>query len=129
MGLDNGICVRRTALTETIPELKLFEDDWIAKYKTDYEVCYWRKCWNIRRQILDILEWGDDFDFVVSIEDVDRIIEVLKSLTADNWEESGSSIWEFSDMDDNLKNQIHNLEVLKRLMQEHELEVYFYDSY
>ena len=125
MGLDNGITVKRTAQTENISEMRLFEDDYVRKYKCDYEVCYWRKCWNIRNKILDVVyPWEP-----LSVEDIDKIIEVLKSFTTDNWEDEGSSIWCFDNMEETLRDQINNLGVLKRLMQEHELEVYFYDSY
>ena len=131
MGLDNGICVKRTAVTEKIPEMALFEDDWIREQKTDYEVCYWRKCWNVRCIILDVVSnrFFDSYRILLTVADVDRIAEALGTLNDENWEDEGSSIWEFDEMKDNLETQISNLGVLKRLMQEHELEVYFYDSY
>lgn len=129
MGLDNGICVKRTPVTEKIPEMALFEDDFIRKYKYDYEPCYWRKCYNVRDKILAILDDGDYYRLELSANDVERIAEMLKSFTADNWEDGSGSIWEFDEIRDTLENQIRNLEILRRLMQEHELEVYFYDSY
>ena len=97
----------------------------IRKYKYDYEPCYWRKCWNIRNKILEIVYAWEP----LSVDDIDHIIEVLRSFTADNWEDEGSCIWEFDEHEENLRNQIQRLGVLRRLMQEHELEVYFYDSY
>ncbi len=131
MGLDNGICVKRTARTESIPELSRFEEEWEKEYRFNFEVCYWRKCWNVRHRILDVITnpFGEEYKIHLGIDDIDRITEVLKSFNKDNWEDEGWCIWEFDEMKDNLKTQIANLGTLKRLMQEHELEVYFYDSY
>lgn len=128
MGLDNGICVKRTPAAEKIPELKAFEEEWC---RCNFEICYWRKCWNIRSRIFDVLRGPcvDGWRIFLSVEDIDRIAEVLQSFTEENWEDEGGSIWAFSEMEDRLKQQIENLGVLKRLMQEHELGVYFYDSY
>jgi hypothetical protein len=131
MGLDNGIHVKRTPESERIPEMTSFDEDWRKKYGYDFEVCYWRKCWNVRSRIFDVLTGGfdDKYRIVLTIEDIDKIIEVLKSFTPDNWQDEWWSIWTFEEMEDVLKQQIQNLGVLKRLMQEYELEVYFYDSY
>jgi hypothetical protein len=131
MGLDNGICVKRTPTSEKIPELRAFEEEWDKEHRFNFEVCYWRKCWNIRSIILDVVDCGFDKEYrlTLTIDDIDRITEALKSLTAENWEDEGWCIWEFDEMKENLERQIYNLGVLKRLMQEHELEVYFYDSY
>ena len=131
MGLDNGICVKRTDKTANIPELLRFEDDWIRKYQTDYEVCYWRKCWNVRHMIMDVVTGGfsDSYRIFLTADDVSRIAEALGSFTEHNWEDEGGSIWEFCEYKEILGDQIANLGVLKRLMQEHELAVYFYDSY
>lgn len=131
MGLDNGINVKRTPISESIPEMKQFEEDYIAKYNLNYEVCYWRKCWNVRSRIFDVLTgcFDDEYRIPLTIDDIDRIAEVLESFDSDNWNDEWWSIWTFEEMEDVLKQQIQNLTVLKRLMQEYELEVYFYDSY
>ena len=44
MGLDNGIEVKKRKDIE-------FKKDIIDEYG---EVCYWRKCWNIRKDIIEI---------------------------------------------------------------------------
>lgn len=131
MGLDNGVHVKRTPISESISEMKQFEEDWIKKYNLNYEVCYWRKCWNIRSRIFDVLtgSFDEEYRITLTIEDVDRIAEVLQSFNSDNWEDDGWSIWTFDDMEEILEQQISNLGTLKQLMLEYELEVYFYDSY
>ena len=51
MGLDNGICVKRNEYTESIPELKQFEAEWDQYYGHDFEVAYFRKCYNVRSMV------------------------------------------------------------------------------
>ena len=133
MGLDNGIDVKRNEYTESIPELKRFETDWGKKYKLDFPITYWRKCWGLRNDILFLIgkRWAseEEYEFSLTKDDVDDIIELLGTYNADNWEDS---IWEW-DGDDNyseyVKQNIEDLKTLRALMDKYELEVYFYDSY
>ena len=131
MGLDNGICVRRTAVSESIPELVSFEQGWDKEHRFDFEVCYWRKCYNIRGKILETVDgrFSDEYELALDVDAIDRISDMLKSLSRRNWNAEGGSIWTWDEMEETLGNQIRDLGILKRLMQEHELEVYFYDSY
>ena len=131
MGLDNGIEVRRNAHTSSIPELLQFELD----YDKDFEVCYWRKCWNIRDDILWIIgeRFGDQYEYVLTKEDIDQIIKLLESYNAGNFEDSGSYIWDWDDDEypysKKIQQDIESLKVLRQLMDKYELDVYFYDSY
>ena len=131
MGLDNGIEVRRNAHTSSIPELLQFELD----YDKDFEVCYWRKCWNIRDDILWIIgeRFGDQYEYVLTKEDIDQIIKLLESYNAGNFEDSGSCIWDWDDEEypysEKVQQDIESLKVLRQLMDKYELDVYFYDSY
>ena len=135
MGLDNGINIRRTEYTDNIPELKRFEDDWCRKYKSNFEVCYWRKCWNIRHMIFYTVENIDNngYSELLTKQDIENIIKGLQSFNADNWQDNGGSIWEWEDEEWSysykLKQDIKNLQVLSELMDKYDLEVYFYDSY
>ena len=96
----------------------------------DFEVCYWRKCWNIRSLILNCLDAGDeDYEIKITRDDIPKIISVLKSLNANNWRDSGSSIWDWSDQKHHIKRHIKYLKYLYELMGKHDLDVYFYDSY
>ena len=86
----------------------------------------------MRNDILFLIEkrWAsEEYQFNLTKDDVDDIIELLGTYNADNWEDS---IWEW-DGDDNyseyVKQNIENLKILRELMDKYELEVYFYDSY
>jgi hypothetical protein len=131
MGLDNGIEIKRNEKSMNIyDKLQRFESDWCKKYGYNFEVCYYRKCWNIRARIFECLTNGfDNSSISVTREDIPNIIAMLKSLNADNWNDYGSSIWEFEEQEPHIKRHIENLEYLYELMAEHDLDVYFYDSY
>ena len=135
MGLDNGLCVRRNEYTNNIKELKRFEESWDHDHKYDFSFCYWRKCWNIRSMIFDVVHGVHDNDEsdLLTIEDIDNIINGLKSFNSKNWQDNGGSIWDWDDEEypysEKVKHDIKNLNRLKRLMKKYNLEVYFYDSY
>ena len=130
MGLDNGVVVKKNDKTAGIEDRlsALFDED---KYSNEYHVVYYRKCYNIRNEILYIINhrFDEEYEFSLDIEDVEQIIEYLSSLNYDNWEDSGQSIWEWNEMEEHIKRDIDNLNILVGLMQEHDLDVMFYDSY
>lgn len=135
MGLDNGICVKRTPFTNQIEELKVFNYNWDKELKYDPEIVYYRKCWNVRNDILYIIgqRWTDEYEVSLTPVDIDNIIELLQSYNKDNWQESGGSIWEWDDGEwsysKKIKQDIEKLRLLRKLMDKYNLEVYFYDSY
>ena len=135
MGLDNGIEIRRTPATNKIEELKVFNRSWDKELEYDFEITYWRKCWNIRNDILYIIgeRWNYGLEFNLTPIDIDHIIELLKSYNEENWEESGGSIWMWNDGEwsysEKIKQDIENLKLLRKLMDKYDMEVYFYDSY
>ena len=135
MGLDNSIEIKRNAYTNSIPELRQFELEYDKAYEYDFEICYWRKCWNIRNDILWIIgeRFGDQYEYVLTKEDIDQIIKLLESYNAGNFEDSGSYIWDWDDDEypysKKIQQDIESLKVLRQLMDKYELDVYFYDSY
>ena len=131
MGLDSGICVKRNEKAMNVySKLKRFEKDWEKKYGYDFEVIYFRKCWNVRALIFSCLGGGEDNGCTpIKHEDIPKIIMALKSLNADNWDEDGGSIWEWEEQKPHIKQYIKNLKYLYRLMDKYDLDVYFYDSY
>ncbi len=134
MGLDNGIKVKRTPYTNTIPELQQFNSEWDKKHKHDFEVCYWRKCYNIRVMVMYcVTDFQDGLYTKLNIEDIDNIIKGLQSFNSDNWQDNGGSIWDWDDEEwpysEHIKRDIENLQTLRKLMDKYDLEVYFYDSY
>ena len=134
MGLDNGIEVRRK---DNLPNCVLcFDDDeWRRRHVYDLEVAYWRKCWNVRNIIFDVLRRGDDNDSVIDITR-EELLEIIKRLEDDlhyfdflegEW---GGCIWEWNDFRRFQKWNLKNLKKLARMMKRHpEIEVIFYDSY
>ena len=135
MGLDNSIEIKRNAYTNSIPELRQFELEYDKAYEYDFEICYWRKCWNIRNDILWIIgeRLSDKYEYTLDKEDIDQIIKLLESYNADNFEDSGGCIWDWDDKEylysEKIQQDIASLKVLRQLMDKYELEVYFYDSY
>lgn len=133
MGLDNGIEVRRKS---NLPNCVLcFDDEWTRKNNYDLEVAYWRKCWNVRYVIFDVLRRGDENDSVIDITR-EELVEIINRLESDinyfDFLEGGSysCIWDWNTLRRIQKRNIKNLKKLARMMKRHpEIEVYFYDSY
>lgn len=135
MGLDNGIQIKRNTSTNSIPELKQFELAYDNKHQFDFEICYWRKCYNIRNMIMDVVESARDNDNsdILTTTDIEKIIHGLQSFNSANWQENGGSIWDWDDEEypysEKIQYDIENLKKLQTLMEKYDLEVYFYDSY
>ena len=135
MGLDNGIQIKRNTSTNSIPELKQFELSYDNKHQFDFEICYWRKCYNIRNMIMDVIESARDNDNsdILTTTDIEKIIHGLQSFNSTNWQENGGSIWDWDDEEypysEKIQRDIENLKNLQTLMEKYDLEVYFYDSY
>jgi hypothetical protein len=133
MGLDNAIEIRRK---NNLPNCALcFDDEWTRKNNYDLEVAYWRKCWNVRYVIFDVLRRGDDNDSVIDITR-EELVEIIDRLESDinyfDFLEGGSysCIWDWNTLRRIQKRNIKNLKKLARMMKRHpEIEVYFYDSY
>lgn len=132
MGLDNGVCVRRTPETNKIKELKVFNIDWDNKLEYDFEAACWRKNWGLRSDVLWILRDSveNKCEYSVSKEQLDDIIKLLKSYNSKTWT---NSIWDWDGekypYSKYIKQNIKDLKLLRKLMDQYELEVYFYDSY
>ena len=135
MGLDNSTQIKRNTSTNSIPELKQFELAYDNKHQFDFEICYWRKCYNIRNMIMDVVESARDNDNsdILTTTDIEKIIHGLQSFNSANWQENGGSIWDWDDEEypysEKIQRDIENLKNLQTLMEKYDLEVYFYDSY
>lgn len=131
MGLDNGICIRRNEKSMNIyDKIKCYESEWDKEHKYDFDICYWRKCYNLRTLISKAIGGiADNFETPLNRNDIPKIIAVLKSLNADNWDDNGGSIWEWEEQEKFNGYHIDDLEYLYELMGEHDIDVYFYDSY
>ena len=130
MGLDSGICIRRK--TASPEALAAFDTEWKAQYDYDLDVAYWRKCWNVRGTIFDLLHvpFDNDSQTPMSIDDVIAVIKALKQFNAKNYTDRGSCIWDWPDFQRINQRNIAALNRLVRLMKKNDnIEVYFYDSW
>jgi hypothetical protein len=134
MGLDNGINIVRNDYSDKIKALKRFTVSYDKDEIYPFEVCYWRKCWNVRGEILDIVGVENEcqYMFTLDIPMIEEIISVLESYNAKTWIYGSwaDSIWEWSEHKRANRRHIKNLKHLVRVMKKYpDLEVYFYDSY
>lgn len=134
MGLDNGIEIKRK---DNLPKCVLCFDDegWRKQRGYDLEVAYWRKCWNVRHIIFDVLRRGDDNDSVIDITR-EELVEIIHRLEDDLhycnfWSgEWGGCIWTWNEFRRIQKRNLKNLKKLAHMMKRHpNIEVIFYDSY
>ena len=131
MGLDNGLEIKRNEKSMSIyDKIKRFERSWDKEHEYDFEVLYYRKCWNIRSLIAECIGGiYDNGETPVEREHIPKIIAALKSLNTKNWMDYGGSIWEWKEQKPHIKRHIKNLKYLYRLIGKYDLDVYFYDSY
>jgi hypothetical protein len=132
MGLDNGIQVLRK---DNLPNCVLCfdNDEWRKQHGYDLEVAYWRKCWNVRHIIFDVIDSGEN-DYVYNITR-EELVEIIHRLEDDlhyfdfldgEWD----CIWTWNEFRRIQKRNMKNLKKLAHMMKRHpEIEVIFYDSY
>lgn len=132
MGLDNSIEIKRNEYSNKIKALKQFEADWDKDKTWDFEVCYWRKCWNVRSDILNVLSApynGEGGTIDVAESELQDILRVLKSYNEKTWDDF-QSIWTWEEQKPHMKRYIKNIKKLIKLKKKYpELEIYFVDSY
>ena len=135
MGLDNGICVKKNALTQLINLNNTFIDS--NDNSNEIDITYWRKCWGLRNDIMEYLTTkhsvnDDYYSFNLEVEDIKQIIEILISwYDKKKWNSESQSIWTWKEIKGNLLNSIRNLSYLLGKMEDYPngFIVYFYDSY
>ena len=128
MGLDNGIIVKKTELTKRLFKVK---KNCLYEYTGDFEIAYWRKCWNVRTDIFTVTRgWNNDQSYTsLDRDDIYNIIKLLKSYNKKTWD-SNNSIWTWEEHKTANKRHIKYLKFLYKIMKKYpEIEVYFYDSY
>ena len=144
MGLDNLIILKlKRKLTaddfasedEMIHVLNNTFVDCIAENENEYEytICYWRKCWNIRDSIMDIIDDpnADGAETEIARPQVESIRNELCEYLVRGEGAWNDSIWEFNEMIERLANDIVALGWLERFMTRNtaRCEVTFVDSY
>lgn len=133
MGLDNGIVLERDG-----KEISMREIGGSDIYE---EVCYWRKYWQFRSEVLEYFESkycedGDGKEMVLDIEDLQwfrrQLCDWLKSPELFEAESNGYWTWEDVDAPAILNGEIKNIDIVIKLLEDDkngEYRVYWYDSY
>ena len=102
------------------------------KYSNAYELCYWRKCWNIRRIVFSVVTPDADNDTQTPLG-VDEMLEIatrLDKLNKRTWTDEGTSIWTWEEQRNNVKNCAKMLRRAAKLKKRFpHTEIYFYDSW
>ena len=126
MGLDNGIVIKSNK--------RIKVPFWVRPtYRTPnmdgIELCYWRKCWGLGNDILNVLDDSED-DYSYSIDEV-QVKRIMKKIQIyfrhHNW--WNNSFWAWQEIRPRLIRDLINLHWLARYMKKNDVEVYFYDSY
>lgn len=148
MGLDNGITLRIKNKEKFGDTRKLYSMFSWTNEGSEYELLYWRKCWNVRREISEVLadaynngnaehdKYFDENginDYIFNLKAFKDILVRLRKIYKKSWwEENNDSIWEWSECGNNYKNWLIKawkvFDVLKTKDPD-SYELSFYDSY
>lgn len=132
MGLDNGIRLKTRKTIEDIAEYTTVHRNEYNKDEIEYEICYWRKCWNIRSMIFQMMNKDSNAmsdDYELSIESLKKIRIGIYQLICnpDLWD---GSIWTFEEMLPHLAQDLVNLSwLIDYLRNDTTAYACFYDSY
>ena len=132
MGLDNGIVLRtkKPLIDIEVPAFIKVEKDFT---NNEIEICYWRKCWNIREKVFEAIGEHDEnaYEFEIRSTTLNKIIESLTNfLTLKEEWNTEESIWDFEEMIPVLTQNLLNLGWLRNyLAEDHMSYAIFYDSY
>jgi len=137
MGLDNGMLLHSKKQIDVPRELNVaVEHRPGAEYEWVYDILYFRKCWNIRREAREIL--GASPEYVekswLDVTEVKNFWWALNNMNSRKaWDRNNESIWTFDEIHDHLDNSLLALEWLIDFMIKHPADssymVEFYDSY
>lgn len=125
MGLDNLITAK--GIKEVPWFVKTFNNS-----DDSIDVCYWRKCWNIRNAIVNKLHIPQDgYCYDLDSEDLIAIAKILiKFSSREYWEQEDDSIWSYEEMKDNINQHIINVIWLATYKENNpEVIIQFIDSY
>ena len=138
MGLDNGWLVKSTKRKLTRADLpEGIRYPFSSDYNYDPEICYSRKWWGLRSELLAVIDWVYDEEFpdyyyiIEKPSEIFHVIEVVASwLDKERWETEGNSIWDYEEARSNLIDWIINLSIISGYMEENpDVYLVFYDSY
>ena len=138
MGLDNGLIIKTK---KKIDEDSMPDYVELSGYSStpdgkswEYEICYWRKCWNVRKMIMEILDVPEPGCSVYDVTPK-QLVQIRDGIyhfltDGEQWDESGESIWDFKDMIPTLAQNIVDITWALDYLKEHPYAyMRFYDSY
>jgi hypothetical protein len=135
MGLDNGI-ILKAAEGKTIAKPPVIcKDFWACdslKSSNKIDIAYWRKCWGIRGEILEICSnAAEDGRYYLTVEQLYQVREVIRRfLHRKYYEENEHGYWDWKDIKRHLIRQYFSISWAIRYMRRNSgVECYFYDSY
>lgn len=132
MGLDNGIMVKNVKLTDLPSQMEI---DQMYEYDDGVEIAYWRKCWDLRNDILHLVFpeiWASDplaYRFPLTPDKLLAIIDDIEWYInhPSDWR---NSIWSWDEYVPILQKNKFNLLLFYNWWEKHpEIEAYFYDSF
>lgn len=141
MGLDNGILLKTHNKInlddwEIVPEYTTIEfDEFLTKEYKDgyyYEICYWRKYWGLRNDIMHDLNFKDENGGHYEIEKANDLKIIIKDIEyyLENPNEWSCPVWTIDEASPNLAQTIINLSWLYKYKEQNpSARIIFYDSY
>ena len=137
MGLDNGLTLHTREPIEIPAEFSFDSSVEEEPLKYSYEILYFRKCWNIRREVVRAL--NADYEYCakawLTIDEVKKIWWAINEVNHKSAWDNNESIWTWDEIKDRLDRSLLALEWLIGFMREHVGDrtpfymVEFYDSY
>lgn len=141
MGLDNGILLKTHNKIdmddwEIMPDYTTVEFDefYTKEYKDGYyyEVCYWRKYWGLRNDVMRDLGFKDKGGGRYEIENIDDLKTIIEDIEYyfENPDEWQCPVWTIDEAAGNLAQTIINLSWLCKYKEQNpSARIIFYDSY
>ena len=137
MGLDNGLILHTREPIEIPEEIEADFSIEEGPLKFSHELLYFRKCWNIRREVVRAL--NADYEYCgkawLTIDEVKKIWWAISEVNHKGAWDDNDSIWTWDEIKDRLDHSLLALEWLVKFMRQHVGEkepfymVEFYDSY
>lgn len=137
MGLDNGLILHTREPIEIPEEIEADVSIEEGPLKFSYELLYFRKCWNVRREVVRAL--NADYEYCgkawLTIDEVKKIWWAISEVNHKGAWDDNDSIWTWDEIKDRLDHSLLALEWLVKFMRQHVGEkepfymVEFYDSY
>ena len=138
MGLDNGINLKLLDKDAFGKFPKWFKrSDWEEQHGLDYEIMYWRKCWNVRYEMLSYIGASDDeCQWNLDLNDMTEIFKLLKTMYKPLlWQadyDGHMTIWSWDDVKYRYRRELRYMKRIMKWLKTKPLgsyEIYFYDSY